>query len=96
VFWSRYLRFGGVLSVVLVLQFRLSLNLRAKVLERRGPLIQNVMASPPNSGQDDGEQQYTTLTVTPEFRDAVRVAKAEQGLSYEAYLRQHVPVGTDD
>jgi hypothetical protein len=54
------------------------------------------MASPPNSGQDDGEQQYTTLTVTPEFRDAVRVAKAEQGLSYEAYLRQHVPVGTDD
>jgi len=45
-------------------------------------------------GQSD--RQYTTLTVSTEFRDAVRVAKAKQGLSYEGYLRQHVPVDTED
>jgi len=47
-----------------------------------------------NGGQSD--RQYTTLSVSTEFRDAVRVAKAERGLSYEAYLRQHVPVNTED
>ena len=48
----------------------------------------------PTGQQSD--RQYTTLAVSTEFRDAVRVAKAEQGLSYEAYLRQHVPVNTED
>ena len=41
------------------------------------------------------DTEYTTLVVTPEFRDKVRVAKAEAGLSYEEYLRQHLPIGAE-
>ena len=37
-------------------------------------------------------QQYTTLVVSPEYRDKIRVAKAEDGLSYEEYLARHLPV----
>jgi hypothetical protein len=39
------------------------------------------------------EQEYANLTVSAEFRDKVRVAKAEDGLSYEDYLKQYLPVG---
>lgn len=41
------------------------------------------------------DREYTTLVVSPTFRDKIRVAKAEQGLSYEEYLRQHLPVGAE-
>lgn len=42
------------------------------------------------------DRAYTSLTVSPEFRDKVRVAKAEAGVSYEEYLREHLPIGTED
>ena len=42
------------------------------------------------------DTEYTTLVVTPEFRDKVRVAKAEAGLSYEEYLSQHLPIELED
>ena len=38
------------------------------------------------------KQDYANLTVSAEFRDKVRVAKAEDGLSYEEYLARHLPV----
>ena len=41
------------------------------------------------------EQDYANLTVSAEFRDKVRVAKAEDGLTYEAYLSQHLPIDTE-
>jgi predicted DNA binding CopG/RHH family protein len=44
----------------------------------------------PSTTSDSGTE-YANLTVSTEFRDAVRVAKAKQGLSYEDYLRQHLP-----
>jgi len=47
-----------------------------------------------STGTTDG-RQYANLTVSAEFRDKVRVAKAEEGLSYEDYLKQHLPVGGD-
>jgi len=59
-----------------------------------GEVLGGVSRTGSTTGQSD--RQYTSLTVSTEFRDAVRAAKAENGLSYEAYLRQHVPVGTDD
>lgn len=43
----------------------------------------------------NGEQQYTTLVVSPEFRDKIRVAKAEAGVSYEEYLSRHLPVSPE-
>jgi hypothetical protein len=48
------------------------------------------MASPTNDSGNGTE--YASLTVSAEFRDKVRVAKAKRGLSYEDYLRKHVPV----
>ena len=49
------------------------------------------------AGQSPGstDREYGNLTVSAEFRDKVRVAKAKDGLSYEEYLRQHLPVGAD-
>jgi uncharacterized protein YpmB len=41
------------------------------------------------------DREYTTLVVSPQFRDKIRVAKAEDGLSYEDYLRQHLPIGSE-
>ena len=41
------------------------------------------------------KQDYANLTVSAEFRDKVRVAKAEDGLTYEAYLSQHLPIDTE-
>jgi hypothetical protein len=48
-----------------------------------------------NQSTGSTEREYANLTVSAEFRDKVRVAKAEDGLSYEAYLKQHLPVGSD-
>jgi hypothetical protein len=50
------------------------------------------MTAPTNDSDSGRERDYANLTVSPEFRDKVRVAKAEQGLSYEEYLRQYVPI----
>jgi len=36
------------------------------------------------------EREYRTIPVSPEFRDKLRVAKAEHGESYEQFLRKHV------
>lgn len=44
-----------------------------------------------STGSNDGHQ-YTTLVVTPDYRDKIRMAKAEDGLSYEEYLARHLPV----
>jgi hypothetical protein len=52
------------------------------------------MAGQPSGTTDDRE--YTSLVVTPDFRDKIRVAKAKQGQSYEEYLRQHLPIETED
>jgi hypothetical protein len=49
------------------------------------------MASPSHDGGSSGGIDYANLTVSAEFRDKIRVAKAKQGLSYEDYLRQHLP-----
>jgi hypothetical protein len=50
------------------------------------------------TGQSPGttDSEYTSLVVTPDFRDKIRVEKAKQGLSYEEYLRQHLPIETED
>ena len=45
-----------------------------------------------STGSHDG-RQYANLTVSAEFRDKVRIAKAEDGLTYEDYLKQYLPVG---
>jgi len=43
--------------------------------------------------QSDGNDgSYATVTVSEEYRDKLRIAKAEKGLSYEEFLRQHVPL----
>lgn len=47
---------------------------------------------PGSKTSDDSQRQYVNLPVSPEFRDKLRVAKARDGLSYEDYLKQHVPV----
>ena len=46
------------------------------------------------AGQSPGstDSEYTSLVVSPEFRDKIRVEKAKRGLSYEEYLRQHLPI----
>ena len=44
------------------------------------------------TGSNDGGRQYTTLVVSPDYRDKIRMAKAEDGLSYEEYLARHLPV----
>jgi hypothetical protein len=49
-----------------------------------------------STGSGSSNRDYANLTVSTEFRDKVRVAKAEEGLSYEDYLRQHVPIDTED
>jgi hypothetical protein len=51
------------------------------------------MGQPPGTTDDT---EYTSLVVTPDFRDKIRVAKAKQGQSYEEYLRQHLPIETED
>lgn len=48
--------------------------------------------SQPTGTKDSG---HTTLRVSAEYRDKIRVAKAEEGLSYEEYLRQHLPIGAE-
>jgi hypothetical protein len=50
----------------------------------------------PTQSTDEGEKSYyASLSVRPEFRDKIRMAKAEEGLSYEEYLRQHLPIEAD-
>jgi hypothetical protein len=44
---------------------------------------------------DGGERVYANITVSEEYRDKLRIAKAEAGLSYEEFLRQHVPLDTE-
>ena len=41
------------------------------------------------------EQDYANLTVSAEFRDKVRLAKAKDGLTYEAYLKEHLPIDAE-
>jgi len=53
------------------------------------PRYGDTMTSPSTTSGSGTE--YANLTVSAEFRDAVRVAKAKQGLTYEDYLRQYLP-----
>lgn len=53
------------------------------------------MVSPSPETDTDGPA-YANITVSTEFRDKLRVAKAKRGLTYEQYLRQHVPIETED
>ena len=39
------------------------------------------------------DKEYAYLSVSPELRDKIRLAKAEHGQSYEDYLKSHLPVG---
>ena len=48
------------------------------------------------SGTSDERVQFRPLPVSESFRDAIRVEKAKEGVSYEQYLRQHLPIETDD
>jgi hypothetical protein len=41
-------------------------------------------SSPPNDGE------FRSVPVTRELRDRLRVAKAEEGLSYDEYLRENL------
>lgn len=43
------------------------------------------MTSPPTT-----EREYRTVPVSAELRDKLRVAKAEQGVSYDEYLKQNL------
>jgi len=36
------------------------------------------------------DREYRTLTVSPELRDKIRIAKAESGQSYDEYLRENL------
>lgn len=49
-----------------------------------------VSDSPPST--DSG---FTTLPITPELRDTLRVAKAESGQSYDDYLREHLSLSVE-
>jgi hypothetical protein len=46
--------------------------------------------SPPTA--DSG---FTTLPITPELRDRLRVAKAESGQSYDDYLRENLSLSVE-
>ncbi len=52
------------------------------------------MRSPPTSDSDDS-QSYTCISVTEEFRDMLRVRKAENGQSYEEFLQEHISLDTE-
>jgi hypothetical protein len=41
------------------------------------------------------ERDDTTLCVSRELRDEIRVAKAKAGESYDDYLSRHLPIETD-
>ena len=64
---------------------------RPKVLILLNRYLIVYMSQPTGSA----DKEYTTLVVSPQFRDKIRVAKAEDGLSYEEYLRQHLPIGAE-
>jgi hypothetical protein len=51
-----------------------------------------VTSAPPANQSDGSGVNYATVTVSEEYRDKLRIAKAEEGLSYEQFLRQHVPL----
>jgi len=38
------------------------------------------------------ERDDTTLSVSQEFRNRIRVEKAKEGISYEEYLSRHLPI----
>jgi hypothetical protein len=42
------------------------------------------------SKQSESDPEYRNVPVSVEFRDKLRVAKAEQGVSYEEYLRENL------
>ena len=43
------------------------------------------MSSPPTN-----QTEFRTIPVSEELRDRLRVAKAEQGVSYDEYLRENL------
>lgn len=43
------------------------------------------MTSPPST-----EREYRTVPVSTELRDKLRVAKAEEGVSYDEYLKENL------
>ena len=47
------------------------------------------MSSHP-SKQSGSDPEYRSVPVSVELRDKLRVAKAEQGVSYDEYLRQNL------
>lgn len=46
--------------------------------------------SSPSSTDSESEPEYRTVPVSEELRDKLRVAKAEEGVSYEEYLRENL------
>jgi hypothetical protein len=47
------------------------------------------MSSPPST-QAESDPEYRSVPVSVELRDKLRVAKAEQGVSYDEYLRENL------
>jgi len=41
-------------------------------------------------GHPTTDSGYTTVPISPELRDRIRVAKAEAGQSYETFLRENL------
>jgi len=46
--------------------------------------------SSPSSNTTESGPEYRTVPVTTELRDKLRVAKAEEGVSYDEYLRENL------
>lgn len=46
-----------------------------------------------SSATDSDSPNWATIVVTQDYRDKIRVAKAQEGVTYEEYLREHLPVG---
>jgi hypothetical protein len=46
--------------------------------------------SSPSTTQAESGSEYRTVPVSVELRDKLRVAKAEQGVSYDEYLRENL------
>jgi len=44
----------------------------------------------PSTNTTESGPEYRTVPVTAELRDKLRVAKAEEGVSYDEYLRENL------
>ena len=50
------------------------------------------MSQSPRSTDTDGTVRFTAIPVSPELRDKIRVEKAREGLDYDTWLRENLPI----